>query len=472
MKCLNYLQSFGIPCPKTHFIYGNLGQLRWSKEKNVLQQQKEWLDEYGPIVGYYMGVMPRILVSDLEILKEILIKQIDTFTNRPDVPRGQPTLISLRDLRWKEIRHILTPTFSSHKLKLMFPLMNLCVDDMSAILHGKTGTECDIYEIFQGLTLDVICRCALALKINCQRNPQDEILQAVRNLFKLDLSRIVVLLVCFPGLRYFFRLLFRFAPSHGLLKFVLGHLQQVIQERRAFRSRDPILVDALQLLLEASNCSRDGSVILSDDEIIWNACIFLLAGYETTSTALAYVCHCLSVHPDIQQKVYEEIESVMDAQSSSLTYEDVNKLRYTEMVILEAMRLYPPVPLFVSRECKETVKIGGFTFPQGAVVDVPVWHIHRDPALWVDPLKFDPLRHESHLRSQRHQLSFLPFGCGPRNCIGERFALLEMKVTLARLVGQFRLQPCCDTSEPIPTVVRTTIMNPADGVRIRLERRL
>ena len=114
-------------------------------DQNVLQQQKEWLDEYGPIVGYYMGVMPRILVSDLEILKEILIKQIDTFTNRPvsensfllqsrvwsliwptsliwikqDVPRGQPTLISLRDLRWKEIRHILTPTFSSHKLKLV-----------------------------------------------------------------------------------------------------------------------------------------------------------------------------------------------------------------------------------------------------------------------------------------------------------------------------------------------------------------
>ena len=162
----------------------------------------------------------------------------------------------------------------------------------------------------------------------------------MRNLFRLDLSRVVVLLVCFPGLRSVLRMLFRFAPSHKLIKFVLGHLRDVIQHRRSHQE-DPDLVDALQLLMEASEGDRKSAALLNDDEIIWNAYVFLLAGYETTSTALSYVCHCLSLHPEVQEQIYEELESL----ERPLNYEDMAELRYLELVILESMRLYPPVPL-------------------------------------------------------------------------------------------------------------------------------
>nr|QST15053.1 CYP361B1 protein [Diaphanosoma celebensis] len=466
-RALGYLQTFGIPCPPSHFVYGNLHQLRWSKDKNVLEMQQEWLDRYGKIVGYYMGLKPRIIVADLDAAKRILVKDINIFTNRPDVPRGLPTLLSLRDQRWKDIRHILTPTFSSLKLKLMMPLVGQCVDEMMDILQEKSCNVLDIYETFQGLTLDVISRCALALRLDCQGNPNHEILVAVRNLFRLDLSRIVVLLVCFPGLRAVFRMLFRFAPSHKLIKFVLGHLKSVIQQRRN-QKEDPVLVDALHLLLEASEGDRKGPALLNDDEIIWNAYVFLLAGYETTSTALSYVCHCLSLHPDVQERIFEELKSL----ERPLKYEDMAELRYLELVILESMRLYPPVPLFVSRECKETVTIDDLTIPEGSTVDVPVWCIHRDPELWPDPLTFDPYRHSNEMKADRHPMAFLPFGSGPRNCIGARFAMLEMKMALARLLRQFRVLPCSQTQDPLPTVVRTTIMNPLDGVWVKLEPRV
>lgn len=145
----------------------------------------------------------------------------------------------------------------------------------------------------------------------------------------------------------------------------------------------------------------------------------------------------------------------------------------------------------MSRECNETTVIKGLTIPVDAVVDVPVWSIHRDPELWNDPETFDPLRYEIHYlqfsqfkdldlddfrhlpeeKSKRHSMAYLPFGAGPRNCIGGRFAMLEMKVTLAQLVRQFVIKPSERNRVPLPTTIRTNIMNPTDGVWIKLEKR-
>merc|ERR1712116_51462 len=186
-----------------------------------------------------------------------------------------------------------------------------------------------------------------------------------------------------------FRMLFRFAPSNKFITFVVGHLKTVIENRRRDKE-DPVLVDALHLLLEASEGKHEagsvgpGQVLLNDEEIIWNAYIFLLAGYETTSTALAYTTHCLSLYPDIQEQLYDEIIDKIGP-DAEITYENVNLLNYMDLVINESLRVYPPVPLFVSRECKETTTINGVTIPVDAVVDVPVWSIHRDPKYWPDP---------------------------------------------------------------------------------------
>jgi len=475
LQALSYLQKFGIPCPKSHIIYGNLHQLRFGENTNPQRRHQEWLDKFGSVVGYYYGLRPRILISDLDMVKQILVKDISLFTNRPDVPRGLPTLLALRDQRWKEIRHILTPTFSSYKMKGMVPIMNDCAGILTEVLEQKVGTQFDIYGYFQGLTLDVISRCALALQLDCQRKPDDTVLLAIRKLFTMELSRIVVMLVCFPGMRNVFRRLFAFAPQSKLIGFIITHLKTVIENRRRDKE-DPVLVDALHLLLEASEGKHEtaegteGQILLNDDEIVWNAYVFLLAGYQTTSSALAYTTHLFSIHPDIQEKVYQE---VMDniGMEDDITYENVNSLTYMELVINESLRMYPPLPLLVSRECKETTVINGTTIPVNAVVDVPVWSIHHDPNLWPDPEIFDPLRHTQEEKSKRHPMAFLPFGVGPRNCIGARFAYLEMKIALAKFVRKFVVNRCDKTRDPLPTLVLTSNMTPDDGVWVTLESR-
>jgi len=439
------------------------------------KRHQEWIDEFGSVVGYYYGLRPRILISDLDMVKQILVKDISLFTNRPDVPRGVPTLLALRDQRWKEIRHILTPTFSSHKMKGMVPIMNECAGVLTEVLEEKVGTPFDIYGYFQGLTLDVISRCALALQLDCQRKPDDTVLLAIRKLFTMELSRIVVMLVCFPGMRNITRRMFAFAPQSKLIGFILGHLRTVIEKRRRDKE-DPVLVDALHLLLEASEGKHEnseaseGQILLNDSEIMWNAYVFLLAGYQTTSSALAYTTHLFSVYPDIQEKVYQE---VMDniGMDEDITYDNVNSLTYMELVINESLRMYPPLPLLVSREVKETTVINGHTLPENAVVDIPVWAIHYDPNLWPDPETFDPMRHTQEEKAKRHPMAFLPFGVGPRNCIGARFAYLEMKIALAKFVRKFVATRCEKTIDPLPTLVLTSNMTPENGVWVTLESR-
>jgi len=231
----------------------------------------------------------------------------------------------------------------------MFPIMNKCVDTLTEVLEQRVGTQFDIYGYYQGLTLDVISRCALALQLDCQRKPEDKVLQAIRKLFTFELSRIVVMLVCFPGLRNFFRNLFRFVPQSKLIHFIIGHLKTVIEKRRHDKE-DPVLVDALHLLLEASEGKHEsseataGQILLNDDEIVWNAYVFLLAGYQTTSSALAYTTHLFSVHPDVQEKVYQEVLEHIGLEDD-ITYENVSSLQYMELVINESLRMYPPLPL-------------------------------------------------------------------------------------------------------------------------------
>ncbi len=126
----------------------------------------------------------------------------------------------------------------------------------------------------------------------------------------------------------------------------------------------------------------------------------------------------------------------------------------------------------MSRECKETVAIGILAIPDGSNGAVLVRCIHKDPELWPDPLTFDPYHHTVEMKAARHPMAFLPSGSGPRNCTGVRFAMLEMTLALAHVIRPFRLLPSQKTQDPLPTVVRTTIMNPLDGVWVKLEPRV
>ncbi|GIY50883.1 cytochrome P450 3A24 [Caerostris extrusa] len=183
---------------------------------------------------------------------------------------------------------------------------------------------------------------------------------------------------------------------------------------------------------------------MTDADILDNSVIFFLAAYETT----------------IQQLVEAEGE---------LDYYSVNKLQYLDQVLQESLRIYPPVYLFVSRECGEDIDLGKIKIKKGMGIQVPSYHLHRDPELWgPDANEFKPERFAPENKSKIHPMAFQAFGQGPRNCVGMRFALMEAKLALARLLSKYKFKVCAESDkEKLELKISTASINPKRGVWIK-----
>jgi cytochrome P450 len=203
---------------------------------------------------------------------------------------------------------------------------------------------------------------------------------------------------------------------------------QIIADRRASGGRPE---DLLGLLLD----TQDQGNSLADAEVRDQVLVFLLAGHETTSTALTYTLHLLGRHPDVQHRVRAEVDTI--AGDRVLTAQDVSALGYTTMVLKEAMRLYPSAP-FLGRQAVQDDQIGGYHIPAGADVVLAPWITHRHPAFWEQPDRFDPQRFTPEQEKARHRYAWFPFGGGPRACIGQHFSMLESVIALAALVRDFQ----------------------------------
>jgi len=196
---------------------------------------------------------------------------------------------------------------------------------------------------------------------------------------------------------------------------------------------------------EEASCGDASKKVLSYRDIRGQAFIFLLAGFDTTAIALSFTLYLLSMNPECLKRAQEEVDEALGDKFPD--YDSVNSLNYLEMCISEAMRLYPP-GFIVDRVVENDCEINGIKIPKGIAVNFPIAGIHNDPEHWPEPEKFDPERFTADNKSKRHPYAFIPFGMGPRNCIGMRLALLEMKVALASVLQ--RLTPVeCDKTRPI-----------------------
>uniref|UniRef100_A0A0P4W4H9 Thromboxane-A synthase n=1 Tax=Scylla olivacea TaxID=85551 RepID=A0A0P4W4H9_SCYOL len=474
----------GIPYVPPHLIYGSNHILRGSG-KMTIDVIGQWLQQYGKIFGYYIGWKPTLVVADLDLIKTVLIKDFHNFSNRPKlVINAQPvvnTLVGLRDQRWKDVRSVLAPTFSMVKMKHMAGIMNEKINVLMKIIEEKSsnGENVEMYSIFQGLTLDVISECALAMKTQCQQKQnKDEMFKAVREFLKNAINPAILLALYFP---YFASLMSffsnRLALSGRMTRMIIDHLKGVIAVRR--QDIDTRSVDVLQLMLEAAESRYQGNEddkvwikhkLLTDEEIIANAWVFMLGGFETTANSLTYTAYLLATHPEVQQRLYEEVCNVTkESGKVTLTYEDVQQLKYLDQVFSESLRLYPPVVTFIMRESADDFKLGDYLIPKDLSILVPIWQIHHDPQYWPDPHTFDPERFSMDNKAMKtqHPMCYLPFGAGPRNCPGMRFAQLEAKLTLARIVKTFRLEVCEDTPQPLTFIIPTVAINPAKKVFLR-----
>lgn len=471
-----FFTELGIPGPKPDLLWGNRKQL----SKNYIEVMAEWIKAYGKVFGIYRSETPMLVVSDAEMIKQCFVKEFNTFHDKPAPPLLEEPLASslpfLKGDEWKRVRTLLNPAFSAVKMRFMTATINKCADLFVDVLSesAKRGEAVNVHNVAQGLSLDVITKCALALKVDCQRNPDDPLLKALRNIFP-SLNNIVTRIVFFfPAIQNALGLLQRNTEFQKTQDKIIANLRNVIRLRR--NGQAPPVPDMLQLMLDAQSevknagVHQDGDELLSGDRILLANCfIFIFAGFDTTSLSLAYTMFLLAKHPKEQDRLLRELtDNFPDDQE--LSFDDLQKLKRPDMVLKESMRLYPPNVATISRSCQRDITVMGQFIPAGTTVTIPAWHLHRDPDYWPDPLKFDPERFSEG--QERHTPeAYVPFGLGPRGCIGQRFAMLELKATLCKVVRKFNILCCEETQDPLKIDVPNLTALPLNGIWLKLEHR-
>lgn len=217
-----------------------------------------------------------------------------------------------------------------------------------------------------------------------------------------------------------------------------------------------------------STSRRQQRKMITEDEIVGQAFVFLLAGYETSSNTLGFTCYLLALHPDCQSRVQEEVD-VFFSKHESPDYTNVQELKYLDLVISEALRLYPPGFRF-AREIDQDCTLNGQFLPKGLTIEIPAGFLHYDPEHWPEPEKFIPERFTPEAKASRHPFVYLPFGAGPRNCVGMRLAQLEIKMALVRLLQRFSIVACSETKVPLELKSSSTL-GPKNGIFVKLQRR-
>ncbi|XP_074438071.1 thromboxane-A synthase isoform X2 [Larus michahellis] len=494
------LSKVGIQHPPPLPFIGNLLFFR----EGFWENHTKLITEYGPVCGYYIGRQMFVVVSTPEMIKQILVTEFSNFTNRT-----KPNLISkpmldsilcLRDERWKYVRSLLAPAFSDSKLKEMTPLINQACDVLLCNLkvYADSGKAFDIQRSYNCFTLDVVGSVAFGTEVDSQKNPDDPFVKNCRTFFEMSLFKpLLILILSFP---FIMIPLLRILPNKKQ-KELNGFFIQTIKNAIVFRDQQDAAErrrDFLQWMLDsrdsadslAAGCfdvispsaaSRQNKAplagrapsekvqkTLTEDEIAGQAFLFLIAGYETTTSTLSFATYLLATNPECQEKVLQEVDE-FSAKHMVPDYQNVQELPYLDMVIAETLRMYPPAFRFTREAAKDCVVLGQ-RIPAGAVIETAVGHLHHNPELWPEPEKFIPERFTEEAKKERHPFAYLPFGAGPRGCIGMKMGLLETKITLLRILQKFRFKTCPETEIPLQLKSKATL-GPKNGVYITLESR-
>ncbi|KAL9984597.1 hypothetical protein ACROYT_G006909 [Oculina patagonica] len=430
-------KKLGISGPTPLPLFGNTGRALLDPN-GVPKLHVEWYKKYGKVFGMYLFRTPFLMVGDPDMIKDIFIKEFPKFHDRKglmDVPKPYDRMLSIvTGQKWKDIRNTLSPTFSASKMKHMMTFMNEALDTLMQKVDkiSKTGEIVDFHRWLQSLTMEVILSTAFGVKAETQTVENDPITELAKKAMAPNPLLGIMLLIPFGD-----RLL-KYLPDPFNFEKIGAVAANIIAERtKADGNSKAYRKDMLQLMLDAKE--ETGGEKIDNDDIMAQALVFLFAGYDTSSTTLGFVCYHLATDTHVQDKLRDEIDHMWPGDEVSPSYDVLNKMEYLDMVINEAMRMYPP-GFAQQRDCNETCTIKGVTIPKGMPIMVPCYAIHHDPEIWPEPEKFDPERFTEAEKAKRHPYAFLPFGYGPRNCVGMRFALLEIKLTLVRLLKKYKLE--------------------------------
>ncbi|XP_069101418.1 ultra-long-chain fatty acid omega-hydroxylase-like [Argopecten irradians] len=362
--------------------------------------------------------------------------------------------------RWARNRRLLTPAFH---FDILQPYMTV-YNEVSDILQVKIGDCCEKGEAFElfnfiGMaSLDNILRCAFSYKSDCQvLGDSHPYVNAVNKLSDLWVARSLNIF------HYFDFIFFLSANGRQFKKYsdyVHSVAEEVIQKRQLTLEKEGLpngrksrYQDFLDILLTAKDENNVGMTPL---EIRNEVDTFLFEGHDTTTSAMCWTLYSLAEHPQWQKKIQAEVDGILEGRDLDfIEWSDLGKLENLTLCIKEGLRLHSPVS-FIQRNTTKPFEVEGYHVPVGTSVAIQIYNLHHNPYVWDDPMEFRPERFLPENSVGRDSYAFVPFSAGPRNCIGQHFAMNEQKVTLARLLRRFtfELDPKHEVSKKIGVVMR------------------
>lgn len=482
----SYYTRLGIPQKPTTLLFGDLFI---TAKKGFGYIDAEMVKQNGKCFGSYIGNMPALIISDPDILKEIMVKQFSKFTDRvmgiPIEKKWDKAVSVANGEHWKFLRHTLSPTFSSGKMRHMSPYIHRCLDNLLEILEDKRlnqGDGFDITPIIRGYTMDVICSTGFGVDVDSQRNPDNQYIKYAKEFLDVDVTGnpLFIIPLLFPCLKFLMAKMELKLVSKEAYEFYKTSIEAIIAERRDEPAKHR---DLLQLMLNANKGSQEENLVeeetdkptyddfkkrgLTDEEVLINSITFMIAGYDTTATSLCWLMYDLALNPDVQDRLIAEIDTEIDKVRP--TYDNAFKLEYLDMVVNETLRMHPPVTR-LNRQALVDVEICGIPIKKGMDCTVSPLALHYLPEYWPEPHKYDPERFSQEKQANITPFTYVPFGNGPRNCIGKRLALLETKMTLIAILQRFKLARSPNLKVPMPTT-KLGLNKPGSPVSIMLELR-
>ncbi|XP_068622758.1 cytochrome P450 6B5-like [Battus philenor] len=478
-RTFNYWKKRGVAGPKPVALFGNLKESTLRREPIALTIKKIY-DQFPneKVVGIYRLTTPCLLIRDAEIIKYVMIKDFDLFVDRgvefSDTGLGV-NIFHADGERWRILRSNFTPLFTSGKLKNMLYLITERGDSFMEYVKDicEKQVEQPARLLLQKYTMSTIAACAFG--INLDSGMVDTLEKIDKMVFSSNFSNELDMM--YPGiLKKFNGSIFpKFVKT-----FFDSLVQTVIQQRGGLPTNRKDFMDLILEMRQKKEVEgakrQEGekakTIQLTESVIAAQAFVFYVAGYETSATTMTYMLYELAKNNKIQEKLTAQIDEVLKRHKGEITYDTLKDIDYFDRVFDETLRKYPIVdPLQRRAQRDYTFPDSNVTIKKGQMILVSCWGLHHNPEYYPDPQKFDPERFSPENVKNIHSCAYLPFGTGPRNCIGMRFARLQSQVCIVKLLSKFRVEPSKNTSSDLTFDPWRQVLSPAGGIYLNFVRR-
>lgn len=429
-------------------------------------------------VGFYDFMTPLIMIRDLDLLKSVTVKNFEHFPDHRSFLTEDldalfaKNLFALRGERWKEVRMLLSPAFTSSKMKAMFVLMRDCAEEygdyLASLKPGETTIE--LKNTFTRYTNDVIATCVFGVSVNSMKDASNKFYVFGREATNFGSAQ---------SLKFFFlrsapwlaRLLRMKLVRTEIADFFKDLVSTTIKTRT---EKGIVRPDVIQLMME--NNKVPGKELTIND-MTAQAFIFFFGGFESTSTLMCFAAYEVGINEDVQRRLQEEIDQALEKCNGKVTYDVMNDMKYLDAVVYEALRMYPSISA-VDRVCVKSFELPPaipgakpHVVREGDFIWIPIYGVQYDPRYYPEPEKFNPDRFYDDSKHILNSGAYLSFGMGPRMCIGNRFALMETKVLLFHIFAKCNLIPCSKTTIPMKLSKKGFSMNAENGFWFNIQPR-